>query len=536
MNRKTNKFNNAIDLYQIAGFDMERYVQLYRYRIAEKDEWKRDAIIPTADLMFRMGKISREEYETRRATERRIEAGEIVHIEQKRGVLKNKDRIIEKCQYLQDALIRRAFAKKDTMSFSLSSSMLKAVVGPEYKSMLDTFREMGYLVIGSDFKTDAVKKDRLYTQGEHSTIYTLKCEEITRVKCVNQRIIKYKEKTKAEYEKMKAMASADADYRYGESFSRHYIVSLRKICIEDGKGMLGYIREQVKKDHDKFHYYRFVVEALKDKDKSINRVDKAGRIYHCLTNLERELKQYLNIDYMLDCKNSHPLLFNYFVFMHYGIPSTSSYAIMSFIKENVSMSTDSELSYYHKVGKNIRKLLNINNIENQSVALLRDDELEYIYLTCTGQLWDIITARHPDKDRNEVKVQMFQEVFYSNTPYANHWKEYAVEFKKQFPSVYKKIGQWKNCPMAEEVKEYMHSRKLYVENPTTALSIAMMNLEAQIFTGILKRLYAKRWNAIHIHDCIVIPKDGNANHPTIDQVRSIMEDVYKDFGLCPTLA
>ena len=200
------------------------------------------------------------------------------------------------------------------------------------------------------------------------------------------------------------------------------------------------------------------------------------------------------------------------------------------------MSTDSELSYYHKVGKNIRKLLNINNIENQSVALLRDDELEYIYLTCTGQLWDIITVRHPDKDRNEVKVQMFQEVFYSNTPYANHWKEYAVEFKKQFPSVYKKIGQWKNCPMTEEVKEYMSDRKLYVENPTTSLSIAMMNLEAQIFTRILKRLYAKRWNAIHIHDCIVIPKDGNANHPTIDQVRSIMEDVYKDFGLCPTLA
>ena len=63
-----------------------------------------------------------------------------------------------------------------------------------------------------------------------------------------------------------------------------------------------------------------------------------------------------------------------------------------------------------------------------------------------------------------------------------------------------------------------------------------MDLEAQIFTTILKRLYAKRWNAIHIHDCIVIPKDGNLNHPTIDQVRAIMEDVYKEFGLSPTLA
>ena len=63
-----------------------------------------------------------------------------------------------------------------------------------------------------------------------------------------------------------------------------------------------------------------------------------------------------------------------------------------------------------------------------------------------------------------------------------------------------------------------------------------MDLEARIFTTILKRLYAKRWNAIHIHDCIVIPKDGNANHPTEAQVRSVMEDVYKDFGLSPTVA
>ena len=43
-------------------------------------------------------------------------------------------------------------------------------------------------------------------------------------------------------------------------------------------------------------------------------------------------------------------------------------------------------------------------------------------------------------------------------------------------------------------------------------------------------------DAIHIHACIVIPKDGNLNHPTIDQVRAIMEDVYKEFGLSPTLA
>lgn len=131
---------------------------------------------------------------------------------------------------------------------------------------------------------------------------------------------------------------------------------------------------------------------------------------------------------------------------------------------------------------------------------------------------------------------MFQEVFYSNSPYAYHWKEYAVEFKQQFPSVYAKIGEWKKSRQPKEVKEYLSDKKLNVEKQTAALSVAMMNLEAQIFTGILKKLYAKRWNAVHIHDCIVIPKDGNKNHPTRAQVEAIMADVYRDFGLAPTFA
>lgn len=533
MKGKTNKFTNAIDLYQITGFDMERYVELYQDSIGEKDVTKAEMFIPMADFNFRNGLISQDEYAIAKAEELRREKGQTIHIEQKRGVIKSRDKIVAKCQYFQDAIIRRAYSKKGTMSFSLSSSILKTVIGHEYRRIIEVFIEMGYLRLGSDFLTDEVKKDRYYTQGEHSTMYTLVSTKIDKIISTNPTVIKYKAKTKAEYERMTSMAAMEIDSKYGKSFREHYIISLRKIHIEDEKGLFTYIDSQVAADDNKYYYYRFVVEALKDANKSINRVDGSGRIYHCLTNLERELKQYLNIDFMLDCKNSHPLLFCYFIFMYYGIPFSSSYNIMSYIKENASYLNE---PYFHNVGKNIRKLLIDNNIENGPVALLQDDELEYVYLTGTGQLWDIITARHPDKDRNEVKVQMFQEVFYSNSPYAYHWKEYAVDFKRQFPSVYAKIGEWKKSRQPKEVKEYLSDRKLNVEKQTAALSIVMMNLEAQIFTTILKRLYSKRWNAIHIHDCIVIPKDGNTNHPTIDQVRTIMEDVYKDFGLCPTLA
>lgn len=530
MARATSSPIHKIQLYQFKDFDMGRYIELYRDRIAEKDINEVEAFIPLADFKLQTGLISQEEYVAEKDDEQLRLQGTIVHIERKRGVLKNEDRIISKCRYLQDAVIRRAFSKKGTMSFSLSSAILKTVIGHEYKRMLETFISMGYLRMGSDFLTDEVRKERYYTIGEHSTMFTLVCDKISTADCTDPVVIKYKEKTREEYEKQKSLAASEVDARYGKSFREHYIVSLRKIKIEDENGLYAHIDSQ-SSDHNKYYYYRFAVEALKDKDKTINRIDTAGRIYHCLTNLERELKQYLNIDFMLDCKNSHPLLFNYFIFNHYGISSEESYTIMSFIKKNTYTMDD---LHFHNVGKNIRKLLINNNIEKQSVALLQDDELEYIYLTGTGQLWDIITERHPDKDRNEVKVQMFQEVFYSSTPYAYKWKGYAVEFKKQFPSVYQQIGEWKRKRLPKEIKDYLSDKGLAISKPTASLSVAMMNLEAQIFTGILKRLYAKRWNAVHIHDCIVIPKDGNKNHPAKEQVETIMADVYRDFGLAPT--
>lgn len=51
-----------------------------------------------------------------------------------------------------------------------------------------------------------------------------------------------------------------------------------------------------------------------------------------------------------------------------------------------------------------------------------------------------------------------------------------------------------------------------------------------------QRIYKKGWNAVHIHDCIVVPKDGSKNHPTQQQIVEIMEDVFKDYGLCPSFS
>jgi hypothetical protein len=68
----------------------------------------------------------------------------------------------------------------------------------------------------------------------------------------------------------------------------------------------------------------------------------------------------------------------------------------------------------------------------------------------------------------------------------------------------------------------------------TALPNIMMNIEAEIFGEILKSLYKKRISAVHIHDCIVIPKTRTQVEE--QKVEDVMHAVYKKFGLHPTLS
>ena len=62
----------------------------------------------------------------------------------------------------------------------------------------------------------------------------------------------------------------------------------------------------------------------------------------------------------------------------------------------------------------------------------------------------------------------------------------------------------------------------------------MMDLESEIFREVLKSLYRKRISAVHIHDAIVIPY--TRAKVDVEQVESVMRDVYKKFGLHPTFS
>ena len=501
MARKTTAPLHKIQLYQFKDFDMTDFINRYLHHVNPHE-----VIDPTSLSVFRPAKTM-------------LTKG-------KEGA--RSESIIEnKCMYLQDAIIRRAFSKKNNLTFSMNADILKAVIRNDYKPLLEVLIDMGYIELG-DGKGGA-DNYRYYKYGSYSYLYTLKYTNVYLTEpFVNQAIQAYKEKTIEEIRNLNDKYTyRPLQEKHGESFLKRYMTSLRLIRVEDEEGLTNHINEVV--DNDNRIYYEYVLKELKAKDKTIYKVDDAGRIYHILTNLDRDLKQYLNIDISLDSKNSHPLLFNYFIFNKLGISFISSYNISRFLSNLKSFLVYNN----HNVGRKLRILLNTNQIEIESVAKLSDNEIEYIYLTTTGQLWDEIVSKHPEMDRNDVKVEMFRAVFYSHSPVADRWSVYAKEFKAQFPDVYGLIGDWKRKKTADSVIEYMKAHGLPFDRGSASLSIAMMALEADIFTTILKRLYAKRWNAVHIHDCIIIPKDGNKNHPTSEQVQQIMREVYQEFGLYP---
>lgn len=449
-------------LYQFKGFDIEVFKSLYLYEILPREEREFIPYVPMADFFFRCGNLTEEEYREQKAEEEKLSKGTLVRYEGKTGV-KDETKILYKVLYLMDAIIRRANAKRDIRAFSLSSQLLKSVIGNEYKQMLTALTKMGFISLGDGKNGSEVEKYYYYHPSRYSMIYSVPDGvEVESYTSSNQTILKYKEKTASLIQAhQQNNVNSVIDKRYGEDFRTTYLLSLNYVRIADKTGFEAYIKDSISKNPKTHIYYHYIESELSNNNKVIQKIDDSGRMYHVLTNLERELKSYLNISISLDSKNSHPLLFNFFIFHFHNISLSNSYLISSLLF-SFNLSNNS----FHNVGKNLRNYLINNDVIKEEIAKLSDNELEYIYLTSTGRLWDDIANRHPELDRNEVKVEMFKQVFYSNTPYAFHWKEYAVEFKKQFPDVYRLIGRWKKRKMESDIEQYMESQHLSTDKPT----------------------------------------------------------------------
>ena len=225
--------------------------------------------------------------------------------------------------------------------------------------MLNVLTQMGYIKQGNgNYGSD---KHFYYEIGAYSKMYLMKDVPIHCWYGTNAAVRKYKEKAAAiiaAYQEN--IVHTSFDNRYGSTFRKQCLISLNYFHLEDEERLGQFIKES---GYDKdtaleYVYYRDILTKLENK-KDIYSVDRNGRIYHVLCNLSKELKDYINIDFSLDCKNSHPLLLNSFIFKSHSISVNSSAIISKFlsgyvpVKELYPAPQQSHTPYiYHNVEKN----------------------------------------------------------------------------------------------------------------------------------------------------------------------------------------
>ena len=431
---------------------------------------------------------------------------------------------IRKIKYLVHTIAYRQITNPDenTDGVGIQAEILQGVIGKDYKVLLDALQELKY-----------IKKFNNYIPGKLAKRYKV-LGNIIITSIFDVKIEKYINNTK---ERLNKYTQKRFEEGYSADFRETYLRNLNKIKVKDIEGFNKFIDR--KRKPGKVRYYNYIKECFNNK-LEIFRIDDNNRIYHVLTLLKRELKQYLNILYSFDCKNSHPLLFNYFIFLSKNISIDLSFNI-SYILFHISYSDIYNNSSNHYVIKNIRNILNNNNTDNRIIAEFADDELLYLWKTTTGRFWDDIVEENKGVyQRSVIKKRMFAQVFYSK---ADKDAMFATQFKRDYPNVYNLILRWKEPLKYDDLSKCLTDYKKAVvlngstvmdKDQNTALPNLMMTLESNIYREILSRLYKRRISAVHIHDAIVIPE--TRAQVEISTIEKVMRDVYKQFGLHPTFS
>ena len=466
----------------------------------------------------------------------------------------SETRLLEKATYLMDEVIYRSIlnARNDpdaTGKAIMNARIMKEVLGRDYKPILEAFTDLNYTRCDETYESSTAKAYEVLDG----------IEEVDCPREIERKIQEYQQKTKelltiARKEQQirtmtRLMRQQDpgATEEQAASFLKRYTAGLNKIKIADETGLnkaIPMLKAKAEKElNDKGKpkdpesiriYFDALARTLRE-DKDIYVIDTQGRMYHFLTGLKRELKDYLTIDFSLDCKNSHPLLFNYILFFSKHCGPRDAYEISLRMKDIAPLVDGKDaLGEYHYVGKSIRNLLISSGLKEAPLAVFTDDELKYIYETTNGVFWDNICREHPEYERSDIKQKMFAEVFYSNTTRLVY-KEYGKMFKDRYPNVYREIVRWKTPGKYYDIQRYLDDNGVYAKKPTASLSVALMSLESRIFRSVLASLYRKRYYAVHIHDCIVIPQTGNTHQPTREEVERLLMKEYAKYGLVPTL-
>lgn len=406
----------------------------------------------------------------------------------------------EKYTFLIHKLIKRCRNNKEGDFTRFNTKVLQATLGAVYKDMLDTLAAMNIIRIANEYIPTI--QARLIEFNSNLSV--------TSEMRYNAAVDKYNKKMEQELKKYEKEQLEEIRSEMGNELYDNFIKSLSLLHLTHETEAKDYLNRHKFMSAKSKEYFSYILEEYKKRDFKILSVDRNLRIYSILTQSTRIFKNFTNIKFTCDIHNSHPLLFNKIIIDKYNIDNN----ILHILYNNIN-NIDNSL---YSVGKQLRKTLINNNIQECKIANIPNDVWEYIYKTSKGVFWDDFTDLDEFKRllRSDIKVTLFREVFYSKT-LTTKGKDFAKVFKKKYPSIYKLIKENK-------------------KNDRTYLANEMMKIESSLFRNILAKLYAKRFKVLTIHDAIVI-LDVKANTQcTPELVKSIIEKEYQLIDLLPDVS
>ena len=368
------------------------------------------------------------------------------------------------------------------------------------------------------------------------------------IPCNLQEVLRKKEELRKAFEEKTTRDIVDIHGEEVLPFVDKYNQSIKRITIDtDGARACADAQEG---ERIRLYYHNIITKIHEG---LINNVgsDKNGRWYHIGTSLPRNLKPFTNIQYTIDCKNSHPLLFNLIILDYYlnnNVISINNkynnidklykiyYLINYFIYNYYSLYS------FHYFGGNLCNYLKINNVKSDIIAKIEKipyDVYTYMYHTMKGNFWEyfleyfkddpVLADFEVEERRGKIKKIVFGKVFYGGQTRiykSDDNRRWIEAFWCKYPHVWQIITLCKQT-LREEVKGTEEEGK-------KVLSWLLMRLEGRIFTNILMKLFNKRGLVvISIHDAIVVLKDNNIGE---EKIKEIMVKEYARYGLIPTLS
>ena len=385
----------------------------------------------------------------------------------------------QKYQYMLHLIITRCKYHRDNICYLHAQFYRDHIFNDHFSDMLSTLCRLAIINIGS------------YEPKKHSRSICLLDWNIGYKTIYNKKFLKWEQALK----KWKPTPK----YEHNK-FTDYYNDCLSCLQLTNKKGAQKYISDNIKnKSEHRYHYYNACVNEFSADKIGIYNIDEQGRIYHFLTSLPRELREYYNIKYELDVANSHPLLLNYNLINYYNINND----ILLFLYNN---------TIYHYDGEYLSKLLNDNNLETNNIPI---DVIEYIAKTQHGKFYDDFISEFGDIERSDVKKMVFGQVFYSHVDDVFVTK-FCRAFKKKYPNVWKVIHKLK-------------------ERTDDKLPHAMMKNESILFKPILIECWRRGWKVVNLHDALIVFDVKENEAIEVNELKAIIEDVYNKHHLYPTV-